>query len=77
MDDHIKLLDEKLKALEDKQGIDVVTTSLTSVRNTLPVQDSVNDPWEASAHVETLVRGARSSNHQNFHLHGELCYWLS
>ena len=53
-----------MKALEEKQGVDVVTTALTSVRNALQKPEAVYDPWEASAHVEALVRAARSSAHE-------------
>ena len=45
----------------EKLGVDVVTAALTSVRNALQKPETVYDPWEASAHVETLVRAARSS----------------
>ena len=50
--------------MEDTQGVDVVTTALASVRNALLKPESVYDPWEASAHVEALVRAARSSAHE-------------
>ena len=53
-----------MKALEEKQGVDLVTTALTSVRNALQKPEAVYDPWEASAHVEALVRAARSSAHE-------------
>ena len=53
-----------MKALEEKQGVDVVTAALTSVRNALQKPETVYDPWEASAHVEALVRAARSSTHE-------------
>ena len=60
-DDRIKLLEDKLKGLEEKLGVDVVTAALTYVRNALQKPEIVYDPWEASAHVEALVRAARSS----------------
>ncbi|KAL9954664.1 hypothetical protein ACROYT_G042229 [Oculina patagonica] len=63
-DDRIKLLEDKLKALEDRQGLDVVTTALASVRNALLKPESIYDPWEASSLVEALVRAARSSAHE-------------
>jgi len=52
-----------LKALGEKQGVDVVTAAFTSVRNALQKPEIVYDPWEASAHVEALARAARSSAH--------------
>ena len=48
----------------EKLGIDVVIAALTSVRNALQKPETVYDPWEASAHVEALVRAARSSTHE-------------
>ena len=39
-------------ALEEKQGVDVVTAALTSVRNALQKPEIVYDRWEASSHVE-------------------------
>ena len=42
----------------EKQGVDVVTAALTSVRNVLQKPETVYDPWEA------LVRAARSSAHE-------------
>ena len=53
-----------MKALEEKQGVVVVTAALTSVRNALQKPETVYDPWEASAHVEALVRAATSSAHE-------------
>ena len=43
MGDRIKLLEDKLKALEEKQGVDVVTAALTSVRNALQKPETVYD----------------------------------
>ena len=63
-DDRFKLLEDKLKALEDRQGGDVVTTALASVRNALLKPESIYDPWETSSLVEALVRAARSSAHE-------------
>lgn len=54
-DDRIKLLEDKLKALEEKQGTNTVTVALSSVRNALQKPGTVYDPQEASAHVEALV----------------------
>ena len=42
----------------EKQGVDVVTAALTSIRNVLQKPGTVYDPWEA------LVRAARSSAHE-------------
>ena len=53
-----------MKALEDRQGGDVVTTALVSVRNALLKPESIYDPWETSSLVEALVRAARSSAHE-------------
>jgi len=53
-----------LKAFEEKQGVDVVTAALTSVRSALQKPETVYDPWEASAYLEALVRAARSSAHE-------------
>jgi len=47
-----------------RQGVDVVTAALTSVRSALQKPETVYDPWEASAQVEALVRAARSSAHE-------------
>jgi len=41
-----------------------VTAALSSVRNALQKPGTVCDPWEASAHVEALVRAARSDAHE-------------
>ena len=35
-----------------------------SFRNALQKPETVDDPWEASAHVEALVRAARSSAYE-------------
>ena len=53
-----------MKALEERQDVDVVTTALTSVRNALQKLETVFDPWEASSHVGALVRAARSFAHE-------------
>ena len=50
--------------MEEKQGADIVTVALSSVRNAIQKPESVYAPWEASAHVEALVRAARSSAHE-------------
>jgi len=52
-----------LKALQGKQGVDVVTAAFTSFRSALQKPETVYDPWQASARVEALVRAARSSAH--------------
>ena len=57
-------MEDKLKALEEKQGVNTVTATLSSVRNALQKPGTVYDPWEASAHVEALVRVARSVTHE-------------
>ena len=60
----MKLLEDKLKALEEKQGTNTVSAALSSVRNALQKPETVYDPWEASAHVEALVRAAMSVAHE-------------
>ena len=62
--DRLKLLEDKLKALEEKQGTNTVSAALSSVRNALQKPGTLYDPWEASAHVEALVRAARSVAHE-------------
>ena len=62
--DCVTLLEDKLKALEEKQGTDTVTATPSSVRNALQKPGTVYDPWEVSAHVEALVRAARSVAHE-------------
>ena len=57
-------MEDKLKALEEKQGVNTVTAALSSVRNALQKPGTVYDPREASAHVEALVRAARSVAHE-------------
>ena len=57
-------MEDKLKALEEKQGVNTVTATLSSVRNALQKPGTVYDPWEASAHEEALVRVARSVTHE-------------
>ena len=60
----MKLLEDKLKALEEKQGGNTVSAALSSVRNALQKPGTVYDPSEESAHVEALVRAARSVAHE-------------
>ena len=60
----MKLLEDKLKALEEKQGANTVSAALSSVRNALQKPGTVYDPWKASPHVEALVRAARSVAHE-------------
>ena len=60
----MKLLEDKLKALEEKQGGNTVSAALSSVRNAFQKPGTVYDPSEASAHVEALVRAARSVAHE-------------
>ena len=57
-------MEDKLKALEEKEGVNTVTATLSSVRNALQKPGTVYDPWEVSAHVEALVRAARSVTHE-------------
>ena len=60
----MKLLKDKLKALEEKQGSNAVSAALASVQNALLKPGTVYDQWETTAHVEALVRAARSSAHE-------------
>ena len=60
----MKLLEDKLKALEVKQGGNTVSAALSSVRNVLQKPGTVYDPSEASTHVEALLRAARSVAHE-------------
>ena len=60
----MKLLEDKLKALEEKQGTNTVSAVLSSVRNALQKPETLYDPWETSPHVEALVRAARSVAHE-------------
>ncbi|KAK2557415.1 hypothetical protein P5673_020533 [Acropora cervicornis] len=62
--DRLKLLEDELKALEEKQGANTLSAALSSVRNALQKPGTVYDPSEASAHVEALVRAARSVAHE-------------
>ena len=43
-DDRLKLLEDKLKALEEKQGSDAVTAVLSLVRNALQKPETLYDP---------------------------------
>ena len=74
-DDKLLLNDEKTEFLVigtrqqlSKLHISLITmgnsAALTSVCNALQKQEAVYDPWEGSAHVEALVRAARSSAHE-------------
>ena len=38
--------------------------ALSPVRNALQKPETIYDPWEASTHVEALVRAARSAAHE-------------
>ena len=51
-------------ALKEKQGVDVVTAALTSVRNALQKPETVYDLRRASGYVKGLDRAARSSTHE-------------
>ena len=57
-------MEDKLKALEEKQGVNTITAALSSVSNALQKPGTVYNPWEVSAHVEALVRAARSVAHE-------------
>ena len=50
--------------MEEKQGVDVVTAAVTSVRKALQKLEKVYDPSEAPTEVEALVRAARLSAHE-------------
>ena len=41
-----------------------MTAALPSVRNALQKPETVYDPWEASTHVEALVRAAPLATHE-------------
>ena len=50
--------------MKEKQGVDVVTAALTSVRNALQKPETVYDLRRASGYVKGLDRAARSSTHE-------------